>query len=110
MPQPTGHERYLMKRGLCSIVMLCAALALPFSAATASLSDSPKRTDMLPETQEQPLTAQHKNMAIIAARTAAGNLPGLNNALQQGLDAGLSISDCREILVQLYDYAGFPVA
>ena len=108
MPQPTGHECNLMKRGLCSVVMLCAALALPFSAATASLSDSPKRTDMLPETQEQPLTAQHKNMAVIAARAAAGNLPGLNNALQQGLDAGLSISDCREILVQLYAYAGFP--
>ena len=26
----------------------------------------------------------------------------------QGLDAGLTVSDAREVLVQLYAYAGFP--
>lgn len=58
--------------------------------------------------QEHPLTAQQKYMAVIAAYAATGNLSGLNSALQQGLDAGLTVSDCREILVQLYAYAGFP--
>jgi alkylhydroperoxidase/carboxymuconolactone decarboxylase family protein YurZ len=32
----------------------------------------------------------------------------LNPALEQGLDAGLTISDAKEVLVQLYAYAGFP--
>ncbi len=32
----------------------------------------------------------------------------LNAALNQGLAAGMTVSDAREILVQLYAYAGFP--
>ena len=32
----------------------------------------------------------------------------VNTALNQGLDAGLTVSDAREVLVQLYAYAGFP--
>src|SRR5436190_2631498 len=37
-----------------------------------------------------------------------GDLPRLNEALNQGLDAGLTVGDVKEILVQLYAYAGFP--
>ncbi len=58
--------------------------------------------------QEQPLTQQQESIAVIAAFAAAGNLSQLNAALQQGLDARLTISDCREVLVQMYAYAGFP--
>lgn len=39
---------------------------------------------------------------------AISDMPSLNAALNQGLDAGLSISETREILVQLYAYVGFP--
>ena len=42
------------------------------------------------------------------AAAALGDLPRLNTALAQGLDAGLTISETKEILVQLYAYAGFP--
>jgi 4-carboxymuconolactone decarboxylase len=35
-------------------------------------------------------------------------MPQLNAALNQGLDAGLTVSDAKEILVQLYAYTGFP--
>ncbi|NYS41107.1 carboxymuconolactone decarboxylase family protein [Pseudomonas syringae pv. actinidiae] len=35
-------------------------------------------------------------------------MPSLNAALNQGLDAGLSVSEAREMLVQLYAYVGFP--
>jgi hypothetical protein len=35
-------------------------------------------------------------------------LSRLNAALNQGGDAGMPISDNKEILVQLYAYAGFP--
>ncbi|MDN0085226.1 carboxymuconolactone decarboxylase family protein [Crenobacter sp. SG2305] len=57
---------------------------------------------------EQVLSARQQAIAPIAAFTATGEMPSLNGALNQGLDAGLSISDSKEILIQLYAYTGFP--
>ena len=57
---------------------------------------------------EQTLSAKQQAIAPIAAFTAVGNMPKLHTALNKGLDAGLTISDAKEILVQLYAYAGFP--
>jgi alkylhydroperoxidase/carboxymuconolactone decarboxylase family protein YurZ len=54
------------------------------------------------------LNIRQQAIGPIAAFAASGNMKGLNAALHRGLDAGLSISDTREILVQLYAYAGFP--
>ncbi|MBN9406319.1 MAG: carboxymuconolactone decarboxylase family protein [Burkholderiales bacterium] len=54
------------------------------------------------------LSAQQQAILPIAAFAAAGDIAKLNAALNQGLDAGLTISDAREVLVQLYAYAGFP--
>lgn len=51
---------------------------------------------------------QQRAIVSIAAFAAVGDLSKLNRALHRGLDAGLSIGDCREVLVQLYAYAGFP--
>jgi 4-carboxymuconolactone decarboxylase len=56
----------------------------------------------------QALTQKQQSIAPIAAATAIGDLPLLHVALNQGLDAGLSISDAKEILVQMYAYTGFP--
>ncbi|AXV83136.1 carboxymuconolactone decarboxylase family protein [Ralstonia solanacearum] len=55
-------------------------------------------------------TLSHRQQAIvpIAAFAAGGNIAKLGAALNQGLDAGLTVSDVQEILVQLYAYAGFP--
>ncbi|WP_353621942.1 carboxymuconolactone decarboxylase family protein [Variovorax saccharolyticus] len=39
---------------------------------------------------------------------AASDMPRLGEALNQGLDAGLSVGEAKEILVQLYAYVGFP--
>lgn len=39
---------------------------------------------------------------------ASSNMGKLNVALNQGLDAGLTINETKEILVQLYAYTGFP--
>jgi alkylhydroperoxidase/carboxymuconolactone decarboxylase family protein YurZ len=57
---------------------------------------------------EQMLSAKQQAIAPIGAFMAAGNVPTLRVALNQGLDAGLTVSEIREILVQLYAYAGFP--
>jgi 4-carboxymuconolactone decarboxylase len=54
------------------------------------------------------LTAGQQATAAIGAFTAAGRLPQLRDALADGLDAGLTINEINEILVQMYAYAGFP--
>ncbi|WP_136513147.1 carboxymuconolactone decarboxylase family protein [Geomonas edaphica] len=54
------------------------------------------------------LNAKQRAMIPIAAFTANGDLDKLRVALSDGLDAGLTVSEIKEILVQLYAYAGFP--
>lgn len=51
-----------------------------------------------------------KNAAIvkIAALTANGKTDELKDALNGGLDAGLTVNEAKEILVHLYAYTGFP--
>ena len=53
-------------------------------------------------------TVKQRAIIPIAAFTAAGDLGKLPAALREGLDAGLSVNEIKEILVQLYAYAGFP--
>lgn len=54
------------------------------------------------------LSARQKSIPLIASYMASSNMEQLNAALNQGLDAGLTISETKEILVQLYAYTGFP--
>lgn len=56
----------------------------------------------------QPLDDKQKSIVAIAALTAAGDMDKLKIQLGQGLDAGLTINEIKEILVQLYAYCGFP--
>lgn len=64
----------------------------------------------LPDTQSvsDTLSARQQAIPLIAAAMAVSDMPNLNAALNQGLDAGLTVSEAREILVQLYAYVGFP--
>jgi len=54
------------------------------------------------------LDTRQQAIIPISASAAAGNMESLRGALNQGLDAGLSLAEAREILVQVYAYAGFP--
>ena len=54
------------------------------------------------------LTARQRAIPLVAAFMASSDMPRLNAALNQGLDAGLTLSEAKEVLVQLYAYAGFP--
>lgn len=57
---------------------------------------------------QQALSSQQESIVPIAAYTAKGDQKRLKIALAEGLDAGLSINEIKEVLVQLYAYAGFP--
>ena len=56
----------------------------------------------------QALSRTQQAIAPIAAATAIGDMPQLHASLNRGLDAGLTVSEAKEVLVQLYAYAGFP--
>ena len=56
----------------------------------------------------QTLDAKQQSIVPIAAFTANGDLEKLRTALNEGLDAGLTVNEIKEILVHLYAYAGFP--
>jgi alkylhydroperoxidase/carboxymuconolactone decarboxylase family protein YurZ len=54
------------------------------------------------------LNAKQRAIIPIAAFTANGDLAKLRTALNESLDAGLTVNEIKEVLVQLYAYAGFP--
>jgi 4-carboxymuconolactone decarboxylase len=56
----------------------------------------------------QLLDAPQQSLASISALTATGNLEQLKTQLNVGLDAGLTVNEVKEVLVQLYAYCGFP--
>jgi 4-carboxymuconolactone decarboxylase len=57
---------------------------------------------------DKALSTQQQSIAAISALTAAGDLENLTIELNKGLDAGLTVEETKEILVQLYAYCGFP--
>lgn len=60
------------------------------------------------QNESQALNTEQQKIVTIAAFTAKGDLEQLKNALNEGLDAGLTVNEINEILVQMYAYAGFP--
>ena len=58
--------------------------------------------------ENQTLNEKQQSIIPIAAFTANGNLESLKAALNDGLNAGLTVNEVKEILVHLYAYTGFP--
>jgi 4-carboxymuconolactone decarboxylase len=56
------------------------------------------------------LSAKQQAIVPIGAFTANGDLELLKSAIRSGLDAGLSVSEIKEVQIHLYAYAGFPRA
>ena len=54
------------------------------------------------------LDTKQRSIVSISAFTAKGDLPGLKQALNEGLAAGLSINEVKEELIHLSAYCGFP--
>jgi 4-carboxymuconolactone decarboxylase len=58
--------------------------------------------------ESRPLTEKQKAITLISALTAKGELTILKQALHTALDAGVTVNECKEVLVHLYAYCGFP--
>ena len=58
--------------------------------------------------QNMVLTTKQQALVAIAANEAKGNIGGLKAALNEGLEQGLTVSEAKEALSQLYAYTGFP--
>jgi len=54
------------------------------------------------------LNVKQKCIVNISSYTAQGKLEVLNLAMNEGLDAGLTVNEIKEVLVHLYAYCGFP--
>ena len=59
-------------------------------------------------TANEPLNIQQQSIVSISALTAVGDLEHLKAELNTGLEAGLTVNEIKEVLVQLYAYCGFP--
>ncbi len=92
---PNSREKSMKARVLIAGALL---LALSFTSVAEAANVM----------NAQALNAKQQSVVAIAAFTANGDLEKLKPALNEGLDNGLTINEIKEILVQLYAYAGFP--
>jgi alkylhydroperoxidase/carboxymuconolactone decarboxylase family protein YurZ len=70
------------------------------------LVESINNTDTMQANQA--LDIKQQSIIAISALTAKGDLIQLHKALNDGLNAGLTINQIKEALVHLYAYCGFP--
>jgi 4-carboxymuconolactone decarboxylase len=96
----TTHVRRLSATSVAAMTAIALALGTPIAEAA-----DPRSTTV---TSEQALSARQQTIVRIAAATALGDMSQLDEALNRGLDSGLTVSEVKEILVQLYAYTGFP--
>ena len=82
-------DRYFSK---WSILVASLLAVLTMNTATAAEGFDTKEKAIIP----------------IAAFAASGEIEKLKVSLNEGLDAGLTINETKEVLGQLYAYAGFP--
>lgn len=88
-------------------------LGLGLLTSDSFASNDPKERDLMQHSSyaqapDARLTKQQAAIIPIAAYGAMGDMPKLEKALAAGLDAGLAISEIKEVIIQLYAYAGFP--
>lgn len=98
--------RYRATGALATVLALNLGLTIVPGQAAADTA-APQAMTSTPPAAET-LSAKQQAIPLIAAFMATSDMPKLNAALNQGLDAGLSVSESKEILVQLYAYVGFP--
>ncbi|MFI8481422.1 carboxymuconolactone decarboxylase family protein [Pseudomonas sp. NPDC078700] len=104
----SSTTKHIKSKSNLAIGALTLALGLGELNQTATAQENQNMTASTSASISDTLNARQQAIVPVAAFAAVGDIAGLNAALNRGLDAGLTISDAREILVQLYAYAGFP--
>ncbi|WP_445514565.1 carboxymuconolactone decarboxylase family protein [Stenotrophomonas sp. 3(2025)] len=95
-------------RGVLIVAIAMATAALGAESGQAGTPADQTLSEKPFMNMQQALSAKQLAIGPIAAFAATGDMAGLKTALSQGLDAGLTVGDAKEVLVQLYAYAGFP--
>ena len=98
MENKTTKSKILNKMAVRKFLMIVVTMVCLFFQLNA-------QTEMFTNPE---LTAKQQSIIPIAAYTAKGELQDLKSALNNGLEAGLTISQIKEVLVHLYAYCGFP--
>ena len=81
------------------------SLLIMFSILVTALAIGSEGSNM---EKHHALNQKQQSIIPIAAFTAEGDVNGLKPVLNQGLDAGLTVNEIKEVLVHLYAYTGFP--
>jgi 4-carboxymuconolactone decarboxylase len=92
------NKERIMKAIVFSLLIMLPLLIPAFATISEGQNMDPN----------QALSAKQRSIIPIAAFTANGDMEKLKTALNDGLDAGLTVNEIKEILVQMYAYAGFP--
>lgn len=92
-------------KALAAAILLTSGFGLTVNAAPVSKGASATNHE---QTVSDTLSARQQAIPLIATSMASSQMDKLNAALNQGLDAALTINETKEILVQLYAYTGFP--
>ncbi|MCR5077700.1 MAG: carboxymuconolactone decarboxylase family protein [Prevotella sp.] len=75
---------------------------------TASMTELFKRMTNYTSHNTMELTTRQQALVLIASMEAKGDIEGLKKALNNSFDNGLTVSEAKEALSQLYAYTGFP--
>lgn len=99
----TDEAFYLINKKIIIVISIkrFLALVLCISCFTNVNAQQAMKTN-------QTLDKKQQSIISIAAVTATGNLPKLKIELNNGLDAGLTVNQIKEVIVHIYAYAGFP--
>lgn len=87
-----------------STAMLITSLSTTVTANAQTPTIAPQENTL----EQQILSSRQQAIVPVAAYAAAGDMTKLSTALHKSLDAGVTINELKEVLVQLYAYAGFP--
>lgn len=90
----------IIKTYIFGLIIFSAILGFADSTRAQSKTMNPQN--------KQTLSDKEKGIVKIAALTATGDLKNLRTALIDGLNAKLTVNEIKEVLVQMYAYAGFP--
>lgn len=77
---------------------ICLLLIISFKTMNAQIETN----------RSAQLTQSQQSLVAISSLTATGDMANLKIQLNVALDAGLTVNEIKEVLVQLYAYCGFP--